>query len=407
MVRHSRSPFPNRVWGLKGGFPKTRSFPKARLPSLLLDEAITKAAADGAQGKQWSMIPRVLMADPDRALLETVGTALSRYREIFALHTASAVPDAIVALKDETFSLLIADASMSITKGPLLVDYVASRHPLLPVIVTGRPEALAQCAQEVGKRYLACMSKPFALDRLAERILVAIDWEADGGTLHEISTFFVPQMIEMEKKTCTVKVTSVSSARHGILFFSQGVLVDALCEGNTGTSAACAVFSWDKVKIVIHNSCSSVERRINSPVTAILLEAMRLRDEAQEEDRKQSLQTPPLKAATHQQSAGQRGMAGGRRSLTRSTNKLHSALAAIKGVGDIYRDDSWNYLLELSQHVGGALKIGPLKVAFVTTQEQDSNLVLIPGKDTTVVLIEKYSLKEEILERVLLLTKER
>jgi CheY-like chemotaxis protein len=373
----------------------------------MLDEAITKTAADEAQGKQWSMIPRVLMVDPDRGLLETAGTALGRYREIFALHAASTVPDAIVALKDETFSLLIADVSMSIPNGPLLVDYVAGRHPLLPVIVTGRSEALAQCARAVGKRYLACMSKPFEVHRLAERILVAIDWEADGGTLHEVSTFFVPQMIEMERKTCTVKVTSVSSARHGILFFSQGVLVDALCEGDTGTSAACAVFSWDKVKIVIHNSCSSVERRINSPVTAILLEAMRLRDEAQEEDRKQTLEAPPLKAATDQQNAGEPATAEGGRSLAPSTNKLRSALAAIKGVGDIYRDSSWNYLLELSQHVGGALKIGPLKAAFVTTQEQDSNLVLIPGKDTTVVLIEKYSLKEEILERVLLLTKDQ
>lgn len=352
------------------------------------------------------MIPRVLIADPDQALLETAHKALDRYREIFALHTASAATDAVLALNDETFSLLITDANMSITNGPLLVDYVARRHPLLPVIVTGRPESLAPCAREVGKRYLACLRKPFEGDRLAERILVAIDWEADGGTLHEVSTFIVPQMIEMEKKTCTVKVTKVSSARHGILFFSRGVLVDALCEGEPGESAACTVFSWDKVKIVIHNSCSSVERRINSPVSAILLEGMRLRDEAQEEERKQSLGSPP-KSAAMQHTAGQGGMDTGRRNPVLPTEKLHSALAAMKGVEDIYRDSSWNYLLELSHHVGGALKIGPLKVAFVTNEDRDSNLVLVPGKDTTVVLIEKYSLKEEVLEKILLLTKNR
>jgi hypothetical protein len=350
------------------------------------------------------MIPKVLMADPDRALLETAREALDRYREIFALHTASAAMDAVLTLNDETFSLLIADASTSITNGPLLVDYVARRHPLLPVIVTGRPEALARCAREVGKRYLACLRKPFAVHRLAERILVSIDWEADGGTLHEVSTFIVPQMIEMEKKTCTVKVTSVSSARHGILFFSRGVLVDALCEGETGEPAACAVFSWDKVKIVIHNSCASVERRINNPVSAILLEAMRLRDEAEEDGRKQGLASAP-KSAAIEQTGGQRGMNAGTRSPVLYTEKLHSALAATKGVEDIYRDSSWNYLLQVSHDVGGALKIGALKVAFVTNEDQDSNLVLVPGKDTTVVLIEKYSLKEEILEKILLLTK--
>jgi CheY-like chemotaxis protein len=352
------------------------------------------------------MIPRVLIADTDQALLEMAEKALDRYREIFALHTASAGTDAVLALNEETFSLLITDASTPITNGPLLLDYVARRYPLLPVIVTGRPESLAPYAREVGKRYLACLRKPFEVHRLAERILVAIDWEADGGTLHEVSTFIVPQMLEMEKKTCTVKVTKVSSARHGILFFSRGILVDALCEGETGESAACTIFSWDKVKIVIHNSCSSVERRINSPVSAILLEAMRLRDEAQEDERKQSLESS-VKSAALQQVPAQGGMDTGTRSSALDAEKLISALASTKGVKDISRDGSWNYLLELAHQVGRTLKIGPLKVAFVSNETEDSNLALVPGKNTIVVAIEKYSLKEEVLERILLLTKNR
>ena len=352
------------------------------------------------------MIPRVLIADPDQALLETARKSLERYREIFALHTASAATDAVLALNDETFALLITDVSTSITNGPLLVDYVARRYPLLPVIVTARPEALGACAREVGKRYLACMRKPFEVHRLAERILVAIDWEADGGTLHEVSTFIVPQMIEMEKKTCTVKVTKVSSARHGILFFSRGILVDALCEGETGEAAACTAFSWDKVKIVIHNSCASLERRINSPVSAILLEAMRLRDEALENQRQERAESPGAFAGLARISE-QGGKDAGTRSSVLDAEKLIRALAATKGVEDTYRDSSWNYLLELAHHVGGTLKIGRLKAAFVSNEEQDSNLVLVPGKDTSVILIEKYSLKEEILEKILVLTKNR
>jgi CheY-like chemotaxis protein len=351
------------------------------------------------------MIPKVLIADPDQALLETATKSLERYRDIFALHTASAATDAVLALNDETFSLLITDASTALTNGPLLVDYVARRYPLLPVIVTGRPESLGGCARQVGKRYLACLRKPFEVHRLAERVLVAIDWEADGGTLHEVSTFIVPQMIEMEKKTCTVKVTKVSSARHAILFFSQGILVDALCEGETGEAAACTAFSWDKVKIVIHNSCSTVERRINSPVSAILLEAMRLRDEALENQRKE--RTKWLGAAGLDQSPEQGGKDAGTRSSVFDVEKLIKALAATKGVEDIHRDSSWNYLLKLAHHVGGTLKIGALKAAFVSNEDQDSNLVLVPGQDTTVVLIEKYSLKDEILEKILLLTKKR
>jgi hypothetical protein len=100
-------------------------------------------------------------------------------------------------------------------------------------------------------------------------------------------------------------------------------------------------------------------------------------------------------------------MDAGTRSSALDADELISALAGTKGVKDIRRDGSWNYLLELAHHVGSTLKIGPLKAAFVSNETEDSNLALVPGKNTIAVVVDKYSLKEEVLERILLLTKNR
>jgi Domain of unknown function (DUF4388) len=356
------------------------------------------------------MIPQVLIVDTDHGLLETVRISFERYGKIFHLSTAVTAADGALALNNEALSLLVVDADTSLAKnGPPFLDYVTRRYPLLPVIVTGRPEPLNPCVQEVGKRYLACLRKPFEVDHLAEKVLVAVDWEADGGTLHEVSTFIVPQMIEIEKKTCAVKVTRLSSFRHGILFFSDGALVEALCEGQTGEAAAYTILSWDKVKIVINNSCSVRERRIHSPSNAILLEAMRLRDESEEkeasegdrqdrpggprqDDRAEKLDSG---TAPSEEPLSERG------TPAPGTNTFLKTLASTPGVEDVYQDETWEALMEASDRVGRALNVGATRLVLVSGDQLDSDVMLLPADRTVVVTVDKLSRRDDMIETVL------
>jgi CheY-like chemotaxis protein len=346
------------------------------------------------------MIPRVLIVDHDHALLETVRTSFERYEKIFQLSEAATAADGALALNNEAFSLMVVDADMSLANGPPFLEYVSRRYPLLPVIVTGRPEALNPYAQEVGKRYLACLRKPFEVSRLAERILVAVDWEADGGTLHEVSTFIVPQMIEIEKKTCAVKVTRLSSFRHGILFFSDGVLVEALCEGQAGEAAAYTILSWDKVKIAINNSCSVRERSIHSPSNALLLEAMRLRDESEEKEASEGgAQDGP--GGRWQEIEPERVESGPAPSDERGAKPFLETIASTPGVEDVYQDDTWKSLMDASDRVGRALNVGATKLVLVSGDQLDSDVMLLPGDRTVVVTVDKISRRDDMIETVL------
>ncbi|HVO84914.1 MAG TPA: DUF4388 domain-containing protein [Syntrophobacteria bacterium] len=354
------------------------------------------------------MMPRVLIVDPDQSLLKTVRTSFARYGRFCQLWEATTAEAGTLALNTETFSLLVIDADMALANGPPLLQYVSRRYPLLPVIVTGRPEALNPYAQEVGKRYLACLRKPFEVSRLAERILVGIEWEADGGTLHEVSTFIVPQMIEVEKKTCAVKVTRLSSFRNGILFFSDGALVEALCEGQTGEAAAYTILSWDKVKIAINNSCSLRERRIHSPSNAILLEAMRLRDESKEEA---SASAPPDRLGERRQDDEPEGVDN----ETATSDEQRSergkpapgatgflkTLASTPGVEDVYEDDTWDALIAASDRVGRAINVGATRLVFVSGEQLDSDVVLLPADRTVVVTVDKLARRDDMIETVL------
>jgi CheY-like chemotaxis protein len=355
------------------------------------------------------MIPRVLIVDPDQALLETVRSFFDRYGRIFQLSDAATAADGALALNNEAFSLLVVDADISLANGPPFLEYVTRRYPLLPVIVTGRPEALNPYAQEVGRRYLACLRKPFEANRLAERILVAVDWEADGGTLHEVSTFIVPQMIEIEKKTCAVKVTRLSSCRHGILFFSEGALVEALCDGQTGEAAAYTILSWDKVKIVINNSCSVTERRIHSPSNAILLQAMRLRDESEEKEASEggSQDSPGERWQDTKPEKVDSGTAPSSAPLSARVQPAPGrdtclkTLATTPGVEDVYQDDTWDALMAASDRVGRALNVGAPKLVLVSGDQLDSDVMLLPADRTVVVTVDKLSRRDDMIETVL------
>jgi hypothetical protein len=88
--------------------------------------------------------------------------------------------------------------------------------------------------------------------------------------------------MEMERKTCTLTVQC--DEKTGVLFMRKGQLVDARTDDLSGQRAAIDVIAWPNPTITILNYCASRERAIVSPLGFIIMEAMRLRDEAAERE---------------------------------------------------------------------------------------------------------------------------
>jgi hypothetical protein len=84
-------------------------------------------------------------------------------------------------------------------------------------------------------------------------------------------------MIAVERETCALGVRAEN--HQGVLFFVAGELYDAVLDDLRGEEAAIQILGWDLADIATQVIAEPPPRSIDSPLTFILLEAMRRRDE--------------------------------------------------------------------------------------------------------------------------------
>jgi hypothetical protein len=100
-----------------------------------------------------------------------------------------------------------------------------------------------------------------------------------GGKIRGISLDSFLQVIQMDRMTCTLSVTSKEGS--GTLYFVKGEIFSAATGDKVNAEAACQIISWEDSVIEIEESCDKTENKIVQPLMNILMEAMRVRDEAQ------------------------------------------------------------------------------------------------------------------------------
>jgi hypothetical protein len=81
----------------------------------------------------------------------------------------------------------------------------------------------------------------------------------------------------MEGKTCNLTVKS--NEHIGNLYFLKGELINAKTEISEGIQAAYEIIGWDETEIDIKYSCKNKKRSITSPLSYILMESYKIKDE--------------------------------------------------------------------------------------------------------------------------------
>jgi twitching motility two-component system response regulator PilG len=84
------------------------------------------------------------------------------------------------------------------------------------------------------------------------------------------------QLINLEQKTCTLKVKSKNKV--GYLYLYEGELVNAESDGLDGEKAATRIISWQNVQAEVKDNCKT-ERKVHTPLMHILLNSTRHADE--------------------------------------------------------------------------------------------------------------------------------
>jgi len=361
----------------------------------------------------------VLVVDDDRALLEIVKTKLNEGHEnVFSVLTAADGLDAIGVLKKHSISLVVTDLQMPRMDGFGLLAHMSKNYPDISVIIMTAYEKAK--TRKIVKTLGAAgyIKKPFKVSELTQRILKIFHRESEGGNLFKVSLEMYIQMIEMEQKTCTLRIVEQNSGRHGTIFFKEGALFNARIKTQRGIDAAYEILSWGQVSLSIEESCSITKKAIDEDIQAILLEAMRLKDERESEFNAEESKIDddePIVDLNH--SLDDDGLDGDEpfelktevrveeeHSDGNITNeeivrhRIEKAIGTKNGLGDVYPDNSWNEFIAVLAALGESLQAGSLKACYILKSNAD-NLILVPGEeDTTVISLQSHRERDKILE---------
>jgi predicted regulator of Ras-like GTPase activity (Roadblock/LC7/MglB family) len=101
------------------------------------------------------------------------------------------------------------------------------------------------------------------------------------GTLRDLS---LPTLVQVQcSEQAHAQVTLTHNGRKGTLVFADGELIAATVDNKTGEEAVYELLTWEEGAFRVDNENVNVTRNVNTPWSALLLEGLRLADEARAE----------------------------------------------------------------------------------------------------------------------------
>lgn len=216
---------------------------------------------------------KVLIVDDDEQLLLILTEILGKHKNKFEIVPVKSGFDAIRALQEQKFSLVITDLIMQGINGLVLLSYLSKNFPGMPCIIMtghGSPEL----KQRLEKQYTYFIQKPFSVTELGEMILSILGKEQVLlGTMNGVSITGFLKLVETEAMTCICEIQA-ADGRTGYLVFEGGDLYNAIYGKFNGQRAALELFRFDRVKIRFRNPPKKkFPRKIKSSIQELLREA--------------------------------------------------------------------------------------------------------------------------------------
>ncbi len=239
---------------------------------------------------------KILIVDDEQSFLLSLTDMFQEQSEQFTIITANNGKKAVAVLDDEAVDLVVTDLKMPEMDGFGLLAYMSKATPDVPVIVMtafGTPEMEDQVLDLGAFQYI---EKPIEFNVLLGKIKEGLK-AGSKGHVAGISVGSFLQLLELERKTCTLSVTA--EGKTGTLFIRQGDLLDAEADTITGLDAAFTILCWDHAEIDILNMCRKRPKVIDVPLGFVLIEAARKKDELdhppEDAERESGEQAPDVK----------------------------------------------------------------------------------------------------------------
>lgn len=220
---------------------------------------------------------RLLIVDDEDLFRRSLADGLKAREPGLTVDVAANGLEAMEKLAAAAYDLVLTDLKMPEMDGFELLAHMSRRHGSVPVLVMTAfgTEEIAERLHTIGID--GYVEKPVDFDDLTARIMGTLARGASGFVQGITLPTFL-QIVALEGKTCSLRCTS--HGRAGTLFVQSGHLVGAREGEALGDDAALDILSWEDVGIEI-----LAGGRVEGPTGGLalenlLLEAMRLRDEA-------------------------------------------------------------------------------------------------------------------------------
>ena len=245
---------------------------------------------------------KVLVVDDNPMVLGMLRQALTPFA---ALTTCNDGADALLRLIDEPFDLVLADYQMTGLDGRQLIEKLRARPNTarIPIILMASKSDISEKLKMLEGAVEDFVEKPFFIKNASARIKRVIDKislekmakeapTADGvlrGSLAQMNVIDLLQSLELGHKTCVLTLTN--DADRCEMYFSDGQINHAVYGDTKGDEAVYKVLTWTGGNFQIDFNGQSSEQTISRSTQGLLMEGLRLLDEANKEAEEDVLET--------------------------------------------------------------------------------------------------------------------
>ncbi len=216
----------------------------------------------------------ILAVDLEDSVVSSLAAGLRERRSEVRLQRMTLARSA-EGVRREVFDLVILDRGALPGSPAALVAALCETSPATRLVVVGEVDKQDR-ALFAALGNVEVLPRPFQVADLVARIATALQ-RGVKGHLENVGLAAFTQLLALEKETCTLTVRGAAGT--GTLFFLRGELYDAEQAERSGEEAALQILDWEIADVEMTGSCLRSRRSIQRPLTFLLFEAMRRRDE--------------------------------------------------------------------------------------------------------------------------------
>ncbi len=233
---------------------------------------------------------RILVVDDNPMVLNLLRQELAELAPVTTAHDGA---DALVKAMDHPPDLIVTDYQMPSLDGRQLVEKLRSRQPTanIPVILVATRTDINEKLRALEDKVADFIEKPFFIrdaaarvKRVLDRITLekmareAPDEKVLRGSLAQMSAIDLLQSLEMGRKSCALTFTNGDDRCD--CYFVDGQITHAVYGNIKGDDAVFKVLGWTAGNFTIDFEGRSDERSTTLSTQGLLMEGLRLVDEA-------------------------------------------------------------------------------------------------------------------------------